>query len=109
MVLGKGLTSVGWMAFSGCTSPTKVYFQGQPPTFAYTGNYVCSDSVTVFYSSGVPGWAATFDGRPTATWIPLELDLPSGSPAQQLILHTASPAPSKVHVQRGVDLNHWEI
>jgi len=41
-------------------------------------------------------------------WIPLVLALPSQPPNRQLILHTTSPAPSQVRVQRSTNLIHWE-
>jgi len=128
---GEGITSIGISAFELCTNLTSVtlpasvtnleprafllctklksaYFRGNAPSSESVGFSLGFENATVFYQPGTSGWTSTFAGRPTAMWIALVLSLPSQPQTTPLILHTTSPAPSQVRVQRSTDLIHWE-
>lgn len=68
--LPTSLTSLGEYAFFGCSRLTSVHFQGSPP--AITGDlpslsvFQQADSSTIYYSAEANGWAASWEGRPTA-------------------------------------------
>ena len=69
VVIGSGLTSVGFQDFSYCFSLAKVYFTSNAP--AMNSNVFDADSAaTAYYLPGTTGWGATFDGLPTAPWLP---------------------------------------
>jgi hypothetical protein len=71
IVIPDSVTNIGSYAFSHCFSLTNVYFIGNAPTptndlsvFQYDNN------ATVYYFPGTTGWGTTFDGLPTAPWLP---------------------------------------
>jgi hypothetical protein len=71
VTMPNSVTSIGYGAFYTCPSLTNVYFTGNAPAptndlsvFAFDNN------TTAYYLRGTPGWGATFDGLPTALWLP---------------------------------------
>jgi hypothetical protein len=67
ITISASVTHIGDFAFSGCTSLSKVYFQGNAPSMGK--NVFNGDTdATVYYLPGTTGWGATFGGRPTAVW-----------------------------------------
>ena len=66
---GLPVTSIGWGAFSECTSLTRVFFQGHAPN---VGSYVfdSDNNAIVYYLPGTTGWGTTLGGRPTMLWKP---------------------------------------
>jgi hypothetical protein len=68
-VMGSGLTSVGFGVFDNCYNMTGVYFAGNAP--AMNSDVFDGDTTTiVYYLPGTTGWGTTFDGLPTALWLP---------------------------------------
>jgi len=110
VTIPNSVTYIGDFAYGFCTNLRAAYFQGNVPSVVgqVRPPFDEADNVTVYYLPGTTGWGSTFGGRPTAMWLPLMLDLPSGPPSTQLILHTTSPAPSQVRVQRSTNLIHWQ-
>ena len=53
-------------------------------------------------------WGTTYGGLPTALWIPLTLGEPALTTTSPLRLHSHSPAPTTLRVQRSVNLRHWK-
>jgi len=69
VVIGSGLTSIGFQDFSYCVSLAGVYFTGSAP--GTNSDVFDGDSAAVaYYLPGTTGWSATFDGLPTALWLP---------------------------------------
>ena len=71
VTIGNSVTNIGFDAFISCSSLTGVYFTGNSLTptsdlsvFQYSTNAV------VYYLLGTTGWGSTFDGCPTALWLP---------------------------------------
>jgi hypothetical protein len=69
VTIPNSVTSIGVAAFYNCVSLTGIYLEGVPPSF---GPYVFDgdNNATVYYLPGTTGWGTTFDGLPTALWIP---------------------------------------
>jgi hypothetical protein len=66
---GSGLASVGFQDFSYCFNLAGVYFTGNAPTM--NSDVFDDDSAAIaYYLPGTTGWGATFDGLPTALWLP---------------------------------------
>jgi hypothetical protein len=77
------VTSIGYGAFSGCSSLTGAYFKGNAPSLDGSAVFKGDDKATVYYLEGTTGWGKTFGGRPTAVWNPqAETNAPSGVPAK---------------------------
>src|SRR5664280_996461 len=70
LTIGSGVTSIGTYAFYNCTKLSGVFFQGNAPTPTNDPTVFTSAPATVYYLPGTTGWGATFDGRPTALWLP---------------------------------------
>jgi hypothetical protein len=69
IVIGSGLNNIGFQAFSYCFSLGGVYFAGNAPVM--NSDVFDDDSVaTAYYLPGTKGWNTTFDGLPTALWLP---------------------------------------
>jgi BspA type Leucine rich repeat region (6 copies) len=69
VVVGSGLTNIGFQVFAYCYSLSGVYFTTNAP--AMNPDTFDGDSVaTAYYLPGMTGWGATFDGIPTALWVP---------------------------------------
>lgn len=63
------VTSIAPYAFQSAIYMNALYFLGNaPPNTNYVFQY--DDIVTNYYQSFTTGWSNTFDGMPTATWIP---------------------------------------
>ena len=70
---GSGLSTLGFQDFSYCTSLTGVYFTSNAP--AMNSNVFGGDNAaTAWYLPGTTGWSTTFDGLPTALWLPQIMD-----------------------------------
>ncbi len=69
VVIGSGLTSIGFQAFSYCVNLTGVYFTGDAPGMNPDA-FDDDSAATAYYLPGTAGWGATFDGLPTALWLP---------------------------------------
>ncbi|SPE58148.1 hypothetical protein SBV1_2720012 [Verrucomicrobia bacterium] len=53
------------MAFFGCTSLTRVYFEGNAPSLGGSSVFTGDNNATVYYLPGTTGWGPTFGGLPT--------------------------------------------
>ncbi|HUE36529.1 MAG TPA: leucine-rich repeat domain-containing protein [Candidatus Acidoferrum sp.] len=70
---GSGLSTLGFQDFSYCTRLAGVYFTSNAP--AMNSNVFGGDNAaTAWYLPGTTGWSATFDGLPTALWLPQIMD-----------------------------------
>ena len=67
VTIGHGVTSIGDGAFHACAGLAGVYFNGKPPGVG-SSVFLGDSNATVYYLAGTPGWAATFDGLPTAPY-----------------------------------------
>jgi hypothetical protein len=67
--LGRSAFDLEDAAFSGCTSLTGVYFQGNAPSFNRSTFNGANDAI-VYYLPGTLGWDTTLARRPTAVWKP---------------------------------------
>ena len=61
------MTGIGEWAFSGCTSLTGVYFEGNAPPDKFAFN--SSPATIVYHRAEATGWGETFSDRPTVLWI----------------------------------------
>jgi hypothetical protein len=66
---GSGLSTLGFQDFSFCFNLASVYFTGNVPGM---NSDVFDDdpAATAYYLPGTIGWSTTFDGLPTALWLP---------------------------------------
>jgi hypothetical protein len=69
VTMGKGVASIGTTAFFGDSQLTGVYFEGNAPTPNPVA-FANAHNATIYYLPGAAGWGSTFDGRPTALWLP---------------------------------------
>ncbi|MHC1767419.1 MAG: leucine-rich repeat domain-containing protein [Verrucomicrobiia bacterium] len=69
VTIPNSVTSIGFEAFGDCTSLSGVYFEGNAPVIWGPGDSIGSNG-TVYYLPGTTGWGTTFGGRPTALWLP---------------------------------------
>ncbi len=86
VIVGKGLTGISEDAFYRCNSLTGVYFKGDAPSLSFnvfttndeeTGGRITIPGLTLYYVEGKAGWTTpTWNGYPTATWVPEESDTP---------------------------------
>jgi hypothetical protein len=68
-VIGSGLTSIGFGVFDNCYNMPGIYFMGNAP--AMNSDVFDNDNTTTaYYLPGATGWSTTFDGLPTALWLP---------------------------------------
>ncbi len=71
VVFGAGVTNIGSDAFFFCSRLAGVYFQGNSPTPTNDSTVFSGDTHgIVYYLPKTTGWGATFDGLPTALWLP---------------------------------------
>ncbi|HUA69381.1 MAG TPA: leucine-rich repeat protein [Candidatus Saccharimonadales bacterium] len=69
IVIGTGVTSIGYQVFAYCVNLEGVYFSNNAP--AMNSDAFNDDSEAVaYYLAGMSGWGTTFDGLPTALWVP---------------------------------------
>jgi hypothetical protein len=68
VTIGNSVTWIERYAFSGCTSLTEVYFQGNAPGLDWMV-FMYTDKATIYYLPGTTGWGPRFGGRPTAPWV----------------------------------------
>jgi hypothetical protein len=70
---GTGLSSLGFQDFSDCFNLAAIYFTSNAPSM---NSDVFDDDfdATAYYLPGMTGWGATFDGLPTALWLPQIVD-----------------------------------
>ena len=73
VVIPESVTDIGAYAFSSCNNLSNLYFRGDAPSIGHA--FQNTTNTTVFYLPGKTGWGSTFDGRPTALWLP-QLDIP---------------------------------
>jgi hypothetical protein len=72
VTIPNSVTSIESEAFEGC-GLTSVYFTGNALTPTNDSSVFASiKNVTVYYLPSATGWGITFDGRPTALWLPQE-------------------------------------
>ena len=69
VVVGSGLTSIGFQVFAYCNNLEGVYFTTNAPGMN-ADTFDGDSATTAYYLPGMTGWSATFDGIPTALWLP---------------------------------------
>jgi hypothetical protein len=69
VTIGTNVTSIAVNAFINCGSLTGVYFTGNAPS-ANPAVFDGDNNATVYYLPDTTGWGPTFDGLPTALWLP---------------------------------------
>ena len=69
VIFGNSVTAIGDYAFYGCAGLEQTYFLGSQPILG-SGVFNRVEKVLHHYIEGKSGWGNSFDGRPTATWIP---------------------------------------
>jgi hypothetical protein len=69
MSIAGGMASVGYGAFSGCSSLTSVFFIGNAPA---TNSFEFGSGAheTIYYLPGTIGWSSPYAGRPAVLWLP---------------------------------------
>jgi hypothetical protein len=73
VVVGSGVSSLGYQVFAYCYNLEGVYFMSNAP--AMNADTFDDDSAAIaYYLSGTMGWGTTFDGIPTAPWLPEIVD-----------------------------------
>jgi len=71
IIIPKSVTGIGDEMFLNCTGLTGIYFTGNAPqTGSDTFDGDNLDNITVYHLSGTTGWDTTFQGVPTAPWLP---------------------------------------
>jgi len=71
VTIPSGVTSIDYSAFGSCAILTGVHFRGNSPTPTNDLSVFQSDTnTTVYFLPETTGWGPTFDGRPTALWLP---------------------------------------
>ncbi|HEV2331476.1 MAG TPA: leucine-rich repeat domain-containing protein [Verrucomicrobiae bacterium] len=73
VVIGSGVTNIGYQVFAYCYNLQGVYFTSNAPEMnpdTFDGDGIA----TAYYLPGMTGWGATFDGLPTALWLPQLVD-----------------------------------
>jgi len=69
VMIGTGLSSIGFQVFAYCSSLTGVYFASNAP--AMSSDVFDGDRAAIaYYLPATMRWSATFDGIPTAPWLP---------------------------------------
>jgi hypothetical protein len=69
VTIGTGVTNLGFQDFAYCDSLAGIYFQGNAPSFS-SDVFDGDGAAVVYYLPGTTGWSASFDGLPTALWLP---------------------------------------
>lgn len=69
VVIGSGVTDIGFQVFSYCGNLAGIYFTTNAPE-QNSDVFDADNTATAYYLPGTTGWAATFDGLPTALWLP---------------------------------------
>lgn len=69
VVIGSGLNSIGYQVFAYCNSLEGVYFTSNAPAMN-ADTFDGDNAPTAYYLPGMSGWTTTFDGIPTAVWLP---------------------------------------
>ena len=73
VTIPNSVTYIQYYAFSYCTGLKCVYFKGNRPGIYV---HVFRDvNATVYYLPEATGWGSTFDGLPTAVWVPSIADV----------------------------------
>jgi hypothetical protein len=67
VTIGDSVTNIGDSSFWSCSGLNGVKFSGNAPA-ANSDAFECDTNATAYYLPGTAGWAATFDGLPTALW-----------------------------------------
>jgi BspA type Leucine rich repeat region (6 copies) len=69
VVVGSGVSSIGFQVFAYCSSLEGVYFTTNAP--GMNADAFDGDSAAIaYYLPGTTNWGVTFDGIPTAPWLP---------------------------------------
>ena len=84
--LPSSVTSLRKAAFEGCSGLTSVYFMGNAPIVG-VDVFSSASKVTVYNIAGKTGWDASFAGRPTELWAPVE---PPAEPVNTLVLQVTT-------------------
>src|SRR5262249_37343296 len=69
VTIPNSVTSIGNWSFFECMKLNGVYFEGNAPLVEWY-TFVGCDQAVVYYLPGTDGWAATFEDRPAAPWLP---------------------------------------
>ncbi|HEY1790825.1 MAG TPA: leucine-rich repeat domain-containing protein, partial [Verrucomicrobiae bacterium] len=69
VVIGSGLGSIGFDVFSDCFNLAGVYFMSNAPGMN-SDVFDVDNAAIAYYLPGTTNWGATFDGIPTALWLP---------------------------------------
>ena len=73
VVVGLGINNIAYQVFAYCYDLKNVYFTTNAP--AMNADTFDGDTVAIaYYLPGMTGWTATFDGIPTALWLPQIVD-----------------------------------
>jgi len=100
---GSGLSSLGFQDFAYCDSLAGIYFTSNAP--AMNSDVFDGDSeATAYYLPGAGGWTATFDGIPTALWVPQLAN--SGVRTNQFSFYVNWAASQNVVVDACTNLSH---
>ena len=67
---GLPVTSIGTLAFAGCTNLTGVFFKGNAPRTG-VNLFLSASNAIVYYLPGTTGWGARFADHPALLWNPL--------------------------------------
>lgn len=78
LTIPASVTSIGELAFVLSYRLSSVYFAGGPP--AADASVFSSDSPTIYYLPGTPGWGASYAGLATAPWTLPYPSILGGSP-----------------------------
>lgn len=70
IVIPSSVTGVGDNSFEGCENLVGVYFEGNPPSKARMLRLTRPEELTVFYLPDSDGWGDSYEGHPTALWLP---------------------------------------
>ncbi|HLX68692.1 MAG TPA: leucine-rich repeat domain-containing protein, partial [Verrucomicrobiae bacterium] len=69
VVVGSGLTNIGFQVFSYCVNLAGIYFTTNAPQMN-SDVFDADNEAIAYYLPETTGWGATFDGLPTALWLP---------------------------------------
>jgi hypothetical protein len=100
---GSGLSTVGFQDFSDCFNLAAIYFSSNAP--AINSDVFDDDTgATAYYLPEATGWGATFDGLPTALWLPQIMD--SAVQTNQFSFYVDWASDQTVVVQACTNLSH---
>jgi BspA type Leucine rich repeat region (6 copies) len=98
-----GLSTLGFQDFSYCINLAGIYFTTNAP--GMNSDVFDGDSAaTAYYLPGTTGWGATFDGLPTALWLPQIVD--SAVRTNQFSFYVDWAGGQKVVVEGCTNLSH---